>query len=264
MNTITNARDLGGYQTRDGKTVRKSVLFRSAAFTDVSPETLDSLVRQYNLAAIIDLRATYEREEDPEPIQKGAAQYHFRIMDEQLMASRAAAVSDVLMEPNVNPIKRIAAMLDARLISDQMYVEFLTGETGKTGFRNFFRVLLETPEGRGVLWHCTSGKDRTGVAAMLLLGVLNVEESSIMDDFLQTNVSFEKEIRNMRQKFECYALDEALMDGLLVVGKGVLASYMYNAIQYIKKNYGDIPGYVRKELGLTDADIEQLQSLYLG
>ena len=262
MSTISNARELGGYQTRDGKTVREGVLLRTGALTDASQEELDSLINDYNLTAIIDMRASYELAEDPEPAVDGVAQYNFKIMDEQMMARRAAAIQDVLTDPNVDPVKRMTAILEADVISDQMYVEFLQGETGKTGFRDFFRVLLETPEGNGVLWHCTNGKDRTGVAAMLLLGVLNVDEEIIMEDFLLTNVFFEAEISAMRQKLGAYIQDEAMLEELMVTGKGVYAPYMQNAIDYIKENYGDIPGYVKAELGLTDADIAKLQMLY--
>lgn len=262
MSTISNARELGGYKTRDGKTVREGVLLRTAALTDASQEELNSLIRDYNLSAVIDLRASYELAEEPEPALDGVAQYNFKIMDEQMMAERAAGIYPVLTDPNVDPVKRMTAILDAGVISDQMYVEFLQGETGKEGFRDFFQVLLETPEGSAVLWHCTNGKDRTGVAAMLLLGVLNVDEKTIMDDFMLTNTFFEEEIRAMRAQLSQYIKDEAMLEELMVTGRGVYAPYMQNAIDYIKENYGDIPGYVKTELGLTDADIAKLQTLY--
>lgn len=179
-----------------------------------------------------------------------------------MMAQRAAAIYQVLKDPDVDPVKRMTAILDAGVISDQMYVEFLQGETGKAGFRDFFRVLLEAPEGSSVLWHCTNGKDRTGVAAMLLLGVLNVDEETIMDDFMLTNTFFTEEISAMREQLSQYIKDEGMLDELLVTGRGVHAPYMQNAIDYLKENYGDIPGYVKTELGLTDEDIAKLQKLY--
>ena len=262
MSSISNARELGGYKTRDGKTVREGVLLRSAALTEASQEEVDHLINHYNLAAVIDLRASYELAEEPEPQFDGIAQYNFRIMDEQMMAGRAAAVSDILTDPNADPIKRMMSILEAGVISDQMYVEFLQGETGKAGFRDFFRVLVETPEGNAVLWHCTNGKDRTGVAAMLLLGVLNVDEETIMADFMLTNEFFEAEISGMRKQLESFIQDKALLEELLVINRGVYAPYMQNAIDYIKSNYGDIPGYVKAELGLTDDDIAKLQHLY--
>ena len=44
MSTILNARELGGYKTRDGKSIRKGMLFRTAALTDASQEELDALM----------------------------------------------------------------------------------------------------------------------------------------------------------------------------------------------------------------------------
>ena len=262
LHTISNARELGGYKTIDGKTIRHGVLLRTAALTNASQEELDSLINNYNLSAIIDLRASYELAEDPEPVLDGVAQYNLRIMDEQLLFGRTAAISDILTDPNADPARQMAAIWEAGIISDQLYIEFLQGDIGKAGFRDFFKVLLETPEGSAVLWHCTSGKDRTGVAAMLLLGVLNVDEETIMEDFLLTNVFFEKEISAMRAQLSRYITDEKRLDEFLVAGKGVYAPYMRNAIDYIKENYGDIPGYVQSELGITDAEIHKLQSLY--
>ena len=170
--------------------------------------------------------------------------------------------TDILADPHADPVRRMTAILEAGVISDQMYAEFLQGEIGKAGYRDFFRVLLETPEGNAVLWHCTNGKDRTGVAAMLLLGVLNVDEETIMEDFMLTNLYFEEEISAMQKQLGAYIQDEGLMEDFLVASKGVAASYMRNAIDYIKENYGSIPGYVKAELGLTDADIVKLKMLY--
>ena len=73
MSSISNARELGGYKTKDGKTIRKGVLLRTAALTDISQEDAEALIERYNLAAIIDFRAGYELAEDPEPVVSGVA-----------------------------------------------------------------------------------------------------------------------------------------------------------------------------------------------
>ena len=91
---------------------------------------------------------------------------------------------------------------------------------------------------------------------------MNVDEETIMEDFLLTNVFFETEISEMRKQLEPYIQDEAMLEEFMVAGKGVYAPYMQNAINYIKDNYGDIPGYAKAELGLTDADIVKLKKLY--
>jgi hypothetical protein len=68
--------------------------------------------------------------------------------------------------------------------------------------------------------------------------------------------------RVTRQQLQNFVQDKNKLEELLVISRGVYAPYMQNAIDYIKDNYGDIPGYAKAELGLTDEDILKLQTLY--
>ena len=262
LHSIANARELGGYKTSDGKTVRQGKLLRSGALTNASQEDLAVLTEQYRLSVIVDMRASYEVASDPEPKVEGVRLYHCKIMDEKLMEKRIGGITDILMDASVDHITKMTALLKSGVVSEKMYIEFLQCQTGKEGYRDFFSVLLDAPEQSAVLWHCTHGKDRTGVAAMLLLGALNVDEETIMEDFLLTNVFFEEKIIAMRKQLEAYIQDQALHEEILVIDRGVCASYMQNAIRFIKENYGDIKGYVKTELGLGEPDIARLCRLY--
>ena len=262
VSTVPNARELGGYKTSDGKTVRRGKLLRSGALTSASQEDLAVLTEQYRLSAIVDMRASYEAASDPEPKVEGVRFYHCKIMDEKLMEKRIGGITDILMDASVDHITKMTALLKSGVVSDKMYIEFLQGQTGKEGYRDFFSVLLDVPERSAVLWHCTYGKDRTGVAAMLLLGALNVEEEIILEDFMLTNIFFEEKIEGMRKQLEAYIQDPSLLEEILVIDRGVCASYMQNALRFIKENYGDIRGYVKAELGLGEPDIAKLCRLY--
>ena len=262
MRSISNARELGGYKTIDGKTVRKGVLLRSAALTDASQEELDYLIRDYKLSAVIDMRASYELAEEPEPVLDGVAQYNFKIMDEQMMAQRAAGIYQVLKDPNVDPVTRMTAILDAGVISDQMYVEFLQGETGKTGFRDFFRVLLETPEGSSVLWHCTNGKDRTGVAAMLLLGVLNVDEETIMDDYMLTNEYRRSLLEGVYDSHRLLDRMSTNAHAFFTIQQGVIRSGAESMLEAIYRRYPDTDTFLEKEYGIGPLEKKHLKELY--
>jgi protein-tyrosine phosphatase len=262
VSTISNARELGGYKTLDGKTVCCGKLFRSGALTDASLGDIAFLKEKYRLFAIIDMRASYETATDPEPTWEGIQSYRCKILDEQLMEQRTKPIADILMDASADPIKKMVALLQSGIVSDKMYVEFLHAKTGKEGYREFFSILLHAPEDSAVLWHCTHGKDRTGVAAMLLLGTLNVDEETIMEDFLLTNVFFAERIDATRKHLCKYIQDQNFLEELLVVDRGVCASYMQNALRYIKEHYGDITGYVKAELGLSESDIAKLRFLY--
>lgn len=262
LNSIANARELGGYKTQSGTTVKKGLLLRSAALTEVSQEEKEYLINDRNLYAIVDLRASFELAAEPDPIFEGVKQVNLKIMDEQKMVERVGDNVDMIRDPNVDLVERMMFLLESEIINDQMYVEYLSTQQGKDGYREFFQILLEAPEGSSVLWHCTNGKDRTGVAAMLLLGVLNVDEETIMADYMLTNHFLAEEIEPMRKALEPHIQDQELLEELLVAGRGVYAPYMRNAMDYINENYGDIPGYVKAELGLSDGDIVKLQQLY--
>ena len=67
------------------------------------------------------------------------------------------------------------------------YQQMYLPEDGIAMFRGFFKELLDA-DGGAVLWHCVSGKDRTGNATMLLLTVLGVDKETIIEDFLLTNL----------------------------------------------------------------------------
>ena len=126
-----------------------------------------------------------------------------------------------------------------------------------------FQELLTLPEGRSLLFHCTQGKDRTGCAAVLILSALGVDENTIMDDFLLTN-TFNAELIESERKMlteQGYAGEE--LDRLMKAMDEVDPQYMTNALDWMKKNYGSVTGYITQELGITDEQLEELRAKFL-
>ena len=259
---IQNARELGGYATQDGTQVKKGLLLRTAQLGEATPEELQKLAETYHVAHVIDMRNSKEVASSPEAAVPSAQLHWVKIMDEQQMAQRAGAVRDVLADPNADQLTRLKACIEVGLVSDQMYVEYLDSEQGRAGYREFFRILLENQDGGAVLWHCTNGKDRTGVAAMLLLSALNVDEETILQDYMLTNEFFADELAAVRSKLEPAVQDEKLLEDMLVGTRGVSERYMVNALNYMKENYGSAVDYLKTELGLTDQDLTTLRQRY--
>ena len=90
-------------------------------------------------------------------------------------------------DPGADKLAMLKTAAEMGMLDDRLYVNFLFSERGKSAYRALFRVLLELPEGRSVLWHCTDGKDRTGVASMLILAALGADRRTILEDYLLTN-----------------------------------------------------------------------------
>jgi protein-tyrosine phosphatase len=144
-----------------------------------------------------------------------------------------------------------------------MYVHFLSHDVGKRGYAQMFRELLALPEGTSLLFHCTQGKDRTGCAAMLILSALGVDEETIMADYMLTNEFNADLIAEQRQQLLDAGVAEEDLDGIMIVRDQVFPQTMRNALDWMKENYGSVRGYITQELGVTDAEIAQLQDKFL-
>ena len=122
-------------------------------------------------------------------------------------------------------------------------------------------MLLEN-RGNGVLWHCTQGKDRTGIAAASLLMALGVERKEIMRDYMRTNrscafVNFWIFIGVCLVKFSVHAAHS--LDLLL----SARPFFMEAAFDEIDRVYGGTDGFLRDGIGLSDGEILQLRAMYL-
>lgn len=262
---VGNARELGGYRAADGRTVKRGVLLRTAALSGATAEDLRILRERYHLAVIADFRMDSEVEQSPDPDIDGVRNLWLPIMDAELLAGRYGVMKEQLARSD-NPSDRMTQLLaavDSGIVSDQMYVEFLQGAQGKEGYRRLFAELLALPEGQSLLFHCSQGKDRTGVAAMLILSALGVDEGTILDDFLLTNEYNAAKIAGERQHLAARGVPEDRMDAYLMAMDQVSLSTMTNALDWLKATYGSVNGYLEQELGVGEAERTRLQNKFL-
>lgn len=265
LSGVCNARELGGYRSADGRTVRHGVLLRTAALSGATDSDLQKLREKYHLAVVADFRMDSEVERAPDPDLDGVRNLRLPIMDAELLSERTDRMRDLLAKSE-DPTDRMAqlfAAVDAGIVSDQMYVEFLAGAQGKTGYRQLFEELLILPEGQSLLFHCTQGKDRTGVAAMLILSALDVDEETILKDYLLTNEYNAALIAGERQMLAGRGVPEDRMDDYLMAMDQVSVKTMTNALDWLRENYGSVNGYLEQELGVGEAERTILKDKFL-
>ena len=260
METLGNARELGGYKTLDGRTVKHGVLLRSAKPYGASASDLEKLKDKYHLGVITDFRMAFEREREPNPSIKDVKDVWCPIIDEDLFSANIATDS---IEHSTSLFDRLKIAVEKGLINETMYVGFISMAQGKKGYAEFFRELLDLPEGKSLLFHCTQGKDRTGLGAMLILSVLGVDEQTVMQDYLLTNDFNATLIEKEKLMLSKYNLPEEDLHRYLSAMDWVNPRFMQNAIDYLKKEYGSIKGYVTRELCVTEDDIEKLKKKFL-
>ena len=278
MHSIGNARELGGYPSADGRKVRQGVLLRTARLSTASADDLDRLREVYRLEKIIDLRSAEEVDGSPEialftgtaepdrdPVIDGAEYIHLPILDlHQQMQDTYKYIEDNDRPPISDFFTMINVSYEMGYLGDELYFMFLDSDTGKRSYSRFFRELLTLGEGRSVIFHCTQGKDRTGVAAMLILSALGVSEKVIIEDYMLTNIYNAEKIAAERRMLESTGkLTAEQVDFYMRTMDEVTESTMTHVMAHLKEKYGSVCGYIVSELGMTDADIDTLKNKFL-
>ena len=259
LTSVANARELGGYRTSDGRTVRSGVLLRTGNLNDITAEDIQLLKNQYRLSNIIDFRMEMEIGGYEDPVIGGVCNTHLDVINIQDMLS--PEMRDVEIN-KLDVIQLVEMSEQMGMLNEDMYIGFLTNDMGKKAYSQFFRILLESSPDRAVLWHCTSGKDRTGLAAMLTLSALGVEESDIIDDYMLTNEYNAGRIEGTKKYLRARGCDETLIGKAALVFDAVDRRFIENAIAFLKEKYGSVVGYIRSELNISDIEIEILKEKY--
>lgn len=262
---VANARQLGGYVGAGGKTVKDGVLLRTASLGKATEADVKRLTDTYHLSKIIDFRMGQEVEADPEIQIDGVKNLNIRIIDEKALAKASESLTpeEQQMRASDDPVEKLVPIKKLGIVGDQMYVNFLSHDAGKQGYAQMFKELLALPEGQSLLFHCTQGKDRTGCAAMLILSALDVDEDTIMSDYLLTNEFNAEQIAQERQELLDAGVSEDDVDDVMIARDQVFPQIMTNALDWLKKEYGSVRGYITQELGVTEEQIAQLQDKFL-
>lgn len=244
---LKNFRDLGGYRTTDGRSVRWGVLYRSGSLHKLTDADLTKLI-SLHLNTVISFRAEHETEREPDRLPEGVRLVNLPMEDSSTKVWHEARDEMVRNMKTLDPAEFMIAT----------NMELATKFT--PGYRQFYRELLAS-DGKPVLFHCAAGKDRTGFAAATLLKILGVPSDVIMQDYLLTNTY-------LLNTYKWNLLLASVLKGRKFAEgiRGFMRAderYLSAAFSAIEKEYASFETYVRDGLGLTDADIEHLKRMYL-
>lgn len=239
-----NFRDLGGYRATDGRTVKWGLLYRSGAMNALTPADFTTLEKR-GVRTVCDLRDTRERTKAPVAWPEAMKPAVFA--DDYDMSGDLRAFAD----PQLDGAK-------ARAIMTGFYADLPFRFAGA-----YRRMFAELAAGRAPLaFNCSAGKDRTGVAAALLLTVLGVPRSTVMQDYLLSNRYFDP-ARAAKQDPNAAAWAQRLPADVVKALMGVDPAYLDAAFTAIAHQPGGIAAYERKQLGLDAAMVRRLRAMYL-
>lgn len=246
FDNVLNMRDFGGYEGEFGR-LKTGKLFRSAHLSNAS-ETDLSRLHDLNIGLIVDLRYLAERERQPNrwPESRPAKTLAFDA------SFTGTAPHEVFMEKQLNHAD------DARGYMLGNYAERPHQDGFKKVSRDAILHMVET--GDGALIHCAAGKDRTGTLVALIQSLLGVNEQDIHDDYMLTMQAVDVEsYLEPASKMIGEKYGREYTPDMLRPMFGVEPDYLTAMF----KKMGNPADYAKKQLGLSQADLEKLKSIYI-
>lgn len=261
LTSVSNARELGGYKTKDGRTVKFGKLLRTGELTDLSAADQKKLEQKYHVKKIVDFRSNRNilmDGQDPELKNATRAHYPYSSTLNLLLTSQG-------LELGKGVLVDITRQGYNGNLTDSYFMEgyktMYVSSDGIAMFRGFFHELLDA-NGDTVLWHCVSGKDRTGNATAMLLYVLGVDRETIIQDFLLSN-GYLKEDRQETYDMVYRLTNNKTIAKDIARKDAVRRSWIEASFETIETQYGSVDNFLHKVIGLSKKDIQKLQKAYL-
>ncbi len=248
--TAPNLRDLGGWPTTDGGRVRAGQVFRSAGLSGLDGDDLAAFAA-LGIRTVYDLRTAAEVEEQPDVLPDGTDLEHADVLADAQHAA-PAELRQIFADSAV--ATQLLGDGQAERYFEQAYRDFVTLPSAKAAYRELFEGIAGADE--PVLFHCATGKDRTGWATAALFLLLGVPEDSVLEEYLLTNTDLLPTLQHWLDAFRDNGGDPDLLLPIL----GVQPSYLEAALEEVRREHGGIEEYFTEGLGLSPETIATLRT----
>lgn len=255
-----NCRDLGGYQTKDGRITKWGKIFRSDALNTITASDVHYLSRM-GIKSVVDFRASTEIESAPDISIEGVEHFYLNPNAEVAALATGNLIDD---KTKIAKLLKIAnssegeAYFNDRLneMADQMR-ELVSAKISNERYRDFLK-LLTNEENMPLLEHCKGGKDRAGFAAMLVLMVLDVPKETIIKDYLLTKENMQE--RNKKRmdeykEFTDHPLVLQYLEGLMSTKQ----KYIDAAFEEMDRISENTESYLKEIIGITEEEIFKIR-----
>ncbi|MCD7972065.1 MAG: tyrosine-protein phosphatase [Candidatus Azobacteroides sp.] len=230
-----NFRDMGGIRTADGRYTKWGKIFRSDDLQNLSSKDLHYLA-SIPLITIVDFRSAQEIEQAPDKLPSSVKNHvAYSITPGNLSATSIADFKNITAE-------------QTNSLMMEMNKAFVTDPESIEQYKKFF-ALLQQESNIPLLFHCSAGKDRTGMAAALFLISLGVDEDAIIEDYVTSNTY-------LGNKYIAYIKEEPNLQSLFEVRPEFLKA----GLDKVKAEHGSVINYLQEVLNV---DIEKMKAIYL-
>ncbi len=254
LESVKNARSLEGVKSKFG--VLNDKLFRSGRLDHLTNNDIEVL-KNAKILNVVDLRTITEQNERPDVLPSFISYYSCPVLDEETMGitrddkSRVDIIS--LIRENAHDPNY------AKRYMESTYLNLIQNQSAINAYKKLFDILL-TKEA-GILWHCSAGKDRAGIATMYVLLALGVEKEEIIKNYLKTNEYLIDEnkiiVDNVKERHGEFLANQ--IKDIFFCDE----EYIEIVFKYIYDNYKTVDNFLETVLDLNQHKLLKLQEKYL-
>lgn len=251
---FANLRDLGTLPVQGG-VFKPKMVYRSTDLAGM-PDSSFAAFDQLGVTTIYDLRTTAEISEAPDHLPAGIRSLHLDVLAGD---SNSAAASEKSLFSDPSKVNAMLGDGKAEQLMLQSYREIIELPSALAAYKAYFLDLADPSRTGAALFHCTTGKDRTGWAAASLLTLLGADKDTVYSDYLETNTDILPFTQPMYDQAKAAGIDPTLLEPIL----GVKREYLDEAFTLVEQKYGSFDAYMRQGLGLGDDTFDALRKLFI-
>ncbi len=243
-----NFRDIGGYSNSQGRKVKWRKIMRCGHLASLSDNDLD-ILEKIGINRVHDFRRSEEQEMSP----SCAVRAEF-VDDYQILIGDISRFWEFLFEGE------LTAESSHQLVVNS-YASCI--DSVIPAFSRFMRHIVDNADNASV-FHCSAGKDRTGMAAALILSALDVPRETIIKDYMLTVEHYDSEqliniVEEHLRKANVDSWDRAWLMPYCSVHQDNIVAFL----DAIDASYGNVKNYLISALGLSQADLDKMHQCYL-
>ena len=258
---VPNAREFGGYVLPDGGIIRHGLLLRGGSLSNATVADKQKLCSDFQVARVFDFRTDMELKLSPDPEIVGAKNIWLPTIDPEMEKLGTATLPGEAYRNLPVYLSKHASSPKVQEIARHIYADMVVNEYTQLQYAAFLQSIINTPEG-AIYWHCSQGKDRTGLGSAFLLAALGADRDLIISDFDLSNVCYKDEVKALTDEIRRNGggIEEEKVVRTFI---GVNTDYFIDALDLIDKTYGSLDDYLSQQLCLTDDDRVTLRERYL-
>ena len=243
INSVSNFRDVA-----IGSKMKNNILFRCAKLSTLNDEDIEK-IEDLNPHAIVDFRDPKEINKAPDNLSKDLLKKYVSL------PISASTLSRMVDQKNIDGDNKFTY----EKVMEESYKLYINNH--KHVWKEFIKILLKA-NNNPIIFHCSAGKDRTGIASFIIQKLCDNPMELIFENYLLSNELLTINAATAEQSTASKKDDQLITEIMLDTLSKVKKSYLISGINEIENQFESLENYIIQELGFTDADIKDLKKLY--